>query len=75
MRKIQLESLHVESFETTAAAPEQRGTVRANADTKPTEETCVYMCTSTIPAGCSQHCTWNTCEGCILLTEYDCAAP
>lgn len=75
MPKIQLESLHVESFETTAAAPWQRGTVQANADAMFADETRVYMCTNTMPAGCSQHCTWNTCEGCILLTEYDCAAP
>lgn len=31
MRKLKLEALHVESFETTAAAPRMRGTVQGNA--------------------------------------------
>jgi hypothetical protein len=67
MRKLKLESLTVESFE-TAAAPRERGTVAAHGDTR------VYMCTNTMYVDCSLECTWNTCEGCILLTEY-CDAP
>lgn len=33
MRKLKLESLQVESFDTTATAPRLRGTVAGNADT------------------------------------------
>jgi hypothetical protein len=47
IRKLKLESLHVESFQTTAAAPGLRGTVQAHAEAEPvtgtrcdTYETC-----------------------------------
>lgn len=41
MRKLKLESLHVESFETTAEAPASRGTVQAHAEAEPaTGTTC-----------------------------------
>lgn len=42
MRKLKPESLHVESFETTAAAPGSRGTVRGHAEAAPATGTRCY---------------------------------
>jgi hypothetical protein len=39
MRKLKLESLQVESFETTTLAPRMRGTVEARCDPQPTPST------------------------------------
>jgi hypothetical protein len=55
MRKLKLESLHVQSFATTAAAPSTRGTVQAHED--PTAE-CLFSreggCLSWDPAVCME---------------------
>jgi hypothetical protein len=58
MRKLKLESLQVQSFATTAAAPVWHGTVQAHADSG--EPTCVCRlsedggCQSWDPAVCNQ---------------------
>ena len=75
MRKLKLESLQVESFDTTAATPPARGTVQGHGAPGSPQETQVYMCTDTVGADCSEGCTYNTCEGCVLLTEFYCEAP
>lgn len=70
MRKLKLEALTVESFETAAAMPSGRGTVAANAKPQPTTlqtydveacgDTMYFDCT----LGCSHltHCSqcWDT---------------
>lgn len=43
MRKLTLESLQVESFETTAIASRMRGTVQAHCDPQPTPPTIVGL--------------------------------
>jgi transcription elongation factor len=40
MRKLKLESLQVESFETTSRGPQPRGTVQAHADAAPNSVGC-----------------------------------
>lgn len=58
MRKLTLESLHVDSFETTAAAPASRGTVQAHAEAEPiTGRTCEMYDT------CKASCDPRTCPG------------
>lgn len=49
MRKLTLESLQVESFETTADAPHLRGTVQGNADVAPDTHACPI---DTNPSAC-----------------------
>lgn len=65
MRKLTLESLHVESFETTAAAPVSRGTVQAHAEAI-TGTTCdTYdRCQPTYdPGTCQPSYDPHTCQG------------
>ncbi|HYW10694.1 MAG TPA: pinensin family lanthipeptide [Longimicrobium sp.] len=64
MRKLKLESLHVESFETTAAAPGLRGTVQAHADS----DESVCFCQMTEGWACE---TWDL-EACGDTQYMDC---
>ena len=70
MRKLKLESVKVESFETTAAAPQQRGTMHAHQPSPICIETYdVVECGETQYFDCSLGCpSIAPCE----LTEYDC---
>lgn len=77
MRKLKLESLQVESFETTTAAAHVRGTVNAHGDVQPTPPTIsietydVDICGETQYFDCSLGCpSIAPCQ----LTEYDCWA-
>jgi hypothetical protein len=84
MRKLKLESLQVESFETTALARQERGTVDAHAKPKPPTTLQTYnvdICGDTMYFDCTLGCSLNTyCAGacglteyrCVLLTEADC---
>jgi hypothetical protein len=58
MRKLKLESLHVDSFETSAAASRQAGTVHAHAAIAPTHTCATYELTCG-PSGldCTYTCT------------------
>jgi hypothetical protein len=76
MRKLKLESLAVETFVTTPAAPRVRGTVNAHGDPQPTPPTIsietydVDACGETRYFDCSLGCpSIGPCP----LTEYDCA--
>jgi hypothetical protein len=76
MRKLKLESLAVESFETVAGTPRLRGTVDAHGDAQPTPPTTgletydVEACGDTQYFDCSLGCpSIAPCQ----LTEYDCA--
>lgn len=62
MRKLTLESLAVESFETAAAAPRVRGTVDAHARPKPTtlQTYNVDICGDTRYFDCTLGCTVET---------------
>lgn len=76
MRKLKLESLQVESFETVALAPRLRGTVDAHGDPQPTPPTISIdtydpeQCGETQYFDCSLGCpSIAPCE----LTQFDCA--
>ena len=76
MRKLKLESLKVESFETTPNAPRLRGTVQAHGTIQPTPPTIsietydVERCGETQYFDCSLGCpSIAPCDG---LTEFDC---
>ena len=81
MRKLKLEALQVESFQTAAAAPSVRGTVNANARPGPLQTYNVDACGETQYFDCTLGCSYNTyCAGacgptqyrCVLLTDADC---
>lgn len=67
MRKIKLESLTVESFETTAVPQQPRGTVDAHSRPKPLETYDVEACGDTQYFDCTFGCSVNTAcpNGCI----------
>ncbi|HEX5870126.1 MAG TPA: hypothetical protein VFY65_06915 [Longimicrobium sp.] len=71
MRKLKLESLAVESFETSPVAAQVRGTVDAHA--KPTPPTTlqtynVDICGDTMYFDCTLGCSRNTCpDYCVIL--------
>jgi hypothetical protein len=87
MRKLKLESLQVESFDTSPVAPQARGTVDAHVDPRPTPPTvsidtynpdrCGWTNFFDCTFGCSH---FTACDGpcgdteydCVLLTEADC---
>ena len=82
MRKLKLEALTVESFE-TAGVPQERGTVEAHAKPRPTTLNTynVDACGDTNYFDCTLGCSLNTnCAGacgvsdfgCVQLTEADC---
>lgn len=84
MHKLRLESLAVESFQTSAIAAQARGTVAAHAKPQPpTIQTYnVDLCGDTMYFDCTLGCSINTnCVGgcgvtqfrCVLLTAADCA--
>jgi hypothetical protein len=84
MHKLKLESLAVESFQTSPVATQARGTVEAHAKPKPTtlETYNVDLCGDTMYFDCTLGCSINTnCAGacgvtqynCVLLTAADCA--
>lgn len=60
MRKLTLESLTVESFETAAAATQVRGTVNANGKPGPIETYNVDRCGETRYFDCTLGCTVET---------------
>jgi hypothetical protein len=67
MRKLKLESLTVESFDTTPVAPHTRGTVDGHARPKPIETYDVEACGDTQYFDCTFGCSVNTAcpNGCI----------
>ncbi len=69
MRKLKLESLQVESFETTAIAPRERGTVGAHGKPHPIDTYSPDRCGDTMYFDCTLGCTRNTAcpDGCILM--------
>jgi hypothetical protein len=69
MRKLKLESLQVESFETTTAAPRERGTVEAHGKPHPIETYSPERCGDTMYFDCTLGCSQNTAcpNGCILM--------
>jgi hypothetical protein len=88
MRKLKLESLQVESFETVLPAPRMRGTVDAHADPQPTSPTVSIdtydpeRCGWTNFFDCTYGCSHFTgCDGpcgdteynCVVLTAVECA--
>ena len=60
MRKLKLESLRVESFETAPNAPHGRGTVNANARPGPLDTYNVDRCGDTQYFDCTLGCTVET---------------
>ena len=75
MRKLKLESLTVESFETSPVATQARGTVEAHGKPKPTtlQTYDVQACGDTQYFDCTYGCSMNTnCAGACGVTEYDC---
>jgi hypothetical protein len=80
MRKLKLESLQVESFDTTAIPSQDRGTVNANGKPGPIQTYNVDICGDTQYFDCTLGCSYNTyCAGacgvtyrCVLLTDVDC---
>lgn len=85
MRKLKLESLTVESFQTSAVATQARGTVQAHGKLQPpTLQTYnVDLCGDTMYFDCTLGCSFNTyCAGacgptqynCVLLTDPECVA-
>ncbi len=70
MRKLKLESLAVESFETTTATPQARGTVDAHAKPRPTtlQTYNVEICGDTMYFDCTLGCSRDTCpDYCAIL--------
>jgi hypothetical protein len=88
MRKLTLESLHVDSFQTTAAAPRLRGTVQGHAEAItgsrcPSYDPChpqteYTVCRETEYMDCTYGCTrlYNTCGGnyCWIDKTADCTS-
>ena len=79
MRKLKLESLTVESFETSPVATQARGTVDAHGKPKPTtlQTYNVDVCGDTMYFDCTLGCSHLThCSECwgseTCLTEVDC---
>lgn len=77
MRKLKLESLQVESFDTTSIAPPERGTVQAHADSGQSVCVCQFsrgrecktydyqVCGDTEYLDCTLACTdVASCQGC-----------
>lgn len=83
MRKLKLESLTVESFQTSPVVTQARGTVAAHAKPQPPLQTYnVDVCGDTMYFDCTLGCSYHTyCAGpcglseynCVRLTEVDCA--
>lgn len=73
MRKLKLESLAVESFETCPIGARARGTVQANAKPQPPQTYNVDLCGDTLYFDCALGCSQNTnCAGACGETEYRC---
>lgn len=75
MRKLKLESLAVESFQTSPIATQARGTVGAHAKPKPTtlQTYNVEICGDTMYFDCTLGCSINTqCAGACGFSEYNC---
>ena len=71
MRKLKLETLQVESFETTAAAPRERGTVEAHGRPGPIQTYSPERCGDTMYFDCTLGCSVET--NCIcVVTDIDC---
>ena len=69
MRKLKLESLQVESFETTAAAPCERGTVEAHGRPPTIDTYNPDRCGDTMYFDCTLGCSQNTAcpNGCVIM--------
>ena len=71
MRKLKLDSLTVQSFETTPAAPQPRGTVNANQQHVPFETYDIEACGDTRYFDCTYGCSVNTnCAGGCVESVY-----
>jgi hypothetical protein len=71
MRKLKLESLQVETFETTPAAANERGTVNAHGKPSPIETYNVERCGDTRYFDCTLGCSVETNCYCVP-TDIDC---
>lgn len=73
MRKLKLESLAVESFQTSPVATQARGTVAAHAKPQPTLQTYnIDICGETMYFDCTLGCSYNTyCAGACGDTNYN----
>jgi hypothetical protein len=69
MRKLKLESLQVESFETVALAPRLRGTVDAHGDPQPTPTT--FSIETYDPARCGETQYFDCSLGCPSIAPCD----
>jgi hypothetical protein len=69
MRKLKLESLQVESFETAPIAPRVRGTVQANARPGPIETYNVDRCGDTMYFDCTLGCSVESNCTCVAQIE------
>ena len=67
MRKLKLESLQVESFDTTPVASQPRGTVDAHGKPRPIETYDIQKCGDTNYMDCTYGCSINTAcpNGCV----------
>lgn len=72
MLKLKLESVKVESFETTHAATNERGTVNAHGKPHPIETYNVERCGDTRYFDCTLGCSVETNCYCVV-TDIDCA--
>ena len=71
MRKLKLESLKIESFSTTPAAPSRRGTLYAHQQQVPFETYDIQECGDTRYFDCTYGCTVNTnCAGGCVESVY-----
>lgn len=78
MRKLKLESLTVESFETAPMAAQVRGTVAANGKPQPPTTLQTYnvdICGYTNYFDCTLGCSRDTgcADQCFIISEVDCA--
>jgi hypothetical protein len=67
---LQLDSLCVESFETSATPTPRRGTVRAAGATEGLDPSCGPPCEPTVGDSC-----WGTCTGCTEGLDPSCGPP
>ena len=71
MRKLKLESLAVESFQTSPIATQARGTVEAHGKPQPLQTYNVDDCGETMYFDCTLGCSYNTyCAGACGATNY-----
>jgi hypothetical protein len=71
MRKLKIESLQVESFDTTPVTRQERGTVDAHGKPGPLETYNVDRCGDTNYFDCTLGCSMNTAcpNGCVAMSQ------